>query len=43
MFTCFSKVTGIKQRSPQTESSQFVFRILLNHFTLPSKEITHAG
>ncbi len=43
MFTCSSKVTGIKQCSPQTESGQFVFRILPNHFTLPSKEITHEG
>ena len=43
MFTCSRKVTGIKQRSPQTESSQFVFRILPNHFPLPSKEITHVG
>jgi hypothetical protein len=41
LFTRSSKVTGIKQRPTQTESSQFVFRVLLNQFALPSKYITH--
>lgn len=37
LFTRSNKVTGIKQRPPQTESSQFVLRVLPNQFTLPSK------
>jgi hypothetical protein len=37
LFTRSSKVTGIKQRPSQTESSQFVLRVLLNQFALPSK------
>jgi hypothetical protein len=41
LFTRSGKVTGIKQRPSQTETSQFVLRVLPHQFTLPSKEITH--